>query len=435
MMKHLVFKKLSPSVLRGGNLSLISVGVGLIVLFELSSCTTSSVSPAYNNTAPVIESIEVLPRDTIALGDTLQLVCHPYDLEGDTMTIVWRSEFGRFLSDTGAFRTTRPDTGALVKWIPPNRTQFYGITCYVKDEWHTTDSTVTVLVTTRAGLNHPPTILGITVFPDSVRTGGTVLVTAQATDPEHDSLRYIWTAPTGVFIPSTGPSVRWVAPEQQGVFQLRLDVTDSYHYTTDSIAVTVVADTITQYQANFETDEVTGRWSSIGLLAGLGTAEGLQAVVWDSLDQAMAVTSLSDYGTYAFVLGEMRFGVGTFRVSVTVQNDQYGLIAFLPKIIDKRNYLEIGVNPFQQVWEVYRCIDGSRQFLGQGIWSAAQVHGPISFVYHEADGIGSASVNGQLLWIGAVTNPFIGVAQMGVGLYGVNQAPPALFDNFRVTIP
>jgi len=102
-------------------------------------------------------------------------------------------------------------------------------------------------------------------------------------------------------------------------------------------------------------------------------------------------------------------------------------------MIDRNNYLIIGISPFQQSWQVIRCVNGTTSFLGEG-WDPFPVDQPLQFVYSEANGRAAASVAGRQLWSGSV-GPFTSPTPMGVALYGVGQAPPALYDDFRVTIP
>lgn len=390
----------------------------------LLGCGTESMSPAYSNNPPEILFISVLPGDSVEVNDTLGFECDASDPDNDPLKFRWFSEGGQLLGDT----TLTP------RWVSPNRPGNYVIFLTVSDPFDDTTGSYEVVVLTRGATNRAPQIVRMTAEPDTVTPGDGLDAVVQATDAEGDALTYIWTSSAGTFFPESGPQVRWFAPQELGNYYLKATVIDGHHSTSDSITVTVVPDTTVLFSADFTTDQVTGQWSSVGLLGGLGDNEGIHSVAWDSLTRTMAVTSKTNYGTYGFRLVERNFGEGTFTVSVQVPNAQYGRIAFVPKLIDPNNYLIIGINPFQGAWQVLRCVAGATLYLGEG-WETFQLDQPLLFRYVEANRRGTALLNGRTLWQGAIAAPFDHEVPLGVALYGLNDSAPALFDNLRVTMP
>jgi len=374
--------------------------------------------------APVIDSLKSgSPGDTIEVGNVMTLMCYASDPDTDLISYRWEAAGGRF----------SPDSTAITHWSPPSQTIPHQILVHVTDAYHKTTASIDVFVVPQNSLNNPPVITSLSVNRDSVTTGGVVRVSCVAYDPDGDRLTYIWSSSGGIFNGS-GAEAQWVAPGIVGAYKLRVDVADGFHFVTDTTFVEVVPDTTFLYQANFATNQVTGRWAEAGLLAGLGTNEGSSRVVWDSTGQTMAVTARSNYGTYGFKLNGTTFGEGTFRMIVRSTGTQYSQVAFVPKFIDNRNYIIFGINPIGASWLVIRCVDGVTQYLGQG-WDTFPTDQIIEFVYRESGGHAIATVAGRQLWAGAVLAPFNIPVPMGVALSGVGDIPAAKFDDFRVTIP
>jgi outer membrane protein OmpA-like peptidoglycan-associated protein len=81
--------------------------------------------------------------------------------------------------------------------------------------------------------NRPPTVVA-RCEPCTVEVGKASTVTADASDPDGDTLTYRWSAPTGSL---TNPAVRqtpWTAPMQEGPVQLTVQVNDGKGGTADS---------------------------------------------------------------------------------------------------------------------------------------------------------------------------------------------------------
>jgi alpha-tubulin suppressor-like RCC1 family protein len=76
--------------------------------------------------------------------------------------------------------------------------------------------------------NAAPVITSLSAAPGTVEIGGTVVLTAAASDANAgDSLTYAWSAPSGSFAQPGSLSTTWTAPASAAVVPLTLTVTDS----------------------------------------------------------------------------------------------------------------------------------------------------------------------------------------------------------------
>ena len=73
--------------------------------------------------------------------------------------------------------------------------------------------------------NRPPTVTA-RCEPCTVEVGRTSTVTADATDPDGDTLTYSWSAPAGTFARGTDRQTPWTAPNQPGPVQVTVQVSD-----------------------------------------------------------------------------------------------------------------------------------------------------------------------------------------------------------------
>ncbi len=84
--------------------------------------------------------------------------------------------------------------------------------------------------------NRPPTISAVSIEPDSVQIArnSTVRLSAEAADPDGDSLEYKWAATGGSFDNVAGHRATWRSPELTGSFTVTVTVTDGRGGTTTS---------------------------------------------------------------------------------------------------------------------------------------------------------------------------------------------------------
>ena len=76
-----------------------------------------------------------------------------------------------------------------------------------------------------APANRPPTVVA-RCEPCTVEVGKASTVTADATDPDGDTLTYKWSAPTGSLTNATARQTPWTCPAQEGPVQLTVQVSD-----------------------------------------------------------------------------------------------------------------------------------------------------------------------------------------------------------------
>jgi peptidoglycan-associated lipoprotein len=76
--------------------------------------------------------------------------------------------------------------------------------------------------------NRPPTFtVAAQCNPCTVEAGKSTALTATATDPDNDTVRYRWSAPTGSFGNTGEASTTWTAPDQEGTVQMTVTAEDS----------------------------------------------------------------------------------------------------------------------------------------------------------------------------------------------------------------
>ncbi len=79
-----------------------------------------------------------------------------------------------------------------------------------------------------APANRPPVFTtAAQCDPCTVEAGKSTAVTASASDPDNDTVRYRWTAPTGTFANTGEGKTTWTAPDQEGTVPLTVTAEDS----------------------------------------------------------------------------------------------------------------------------------------------------------------------------------------------------------------
>jgi hypothetical protein len=87
--------------------------------------------------------------------------------------------------------------------------------------------------------NRPPHIERITANPPNPTTSAATDLTCVATDPDADSLSYIWESANGRFSNNIGSTVRWVAPDLPGVYSCTVTVSDGKDIVQGSITFNI----------------------------------------------------------------------------------------------------------------------------------------------------------------------------------------------------
>ncbi len=125
-------------------------------------------------------------RSAVYQGDDVEITADAADRDGDTLTYVWNTSHGQ-LTGSGNRMT-------LKTWaIAPGQVEVWATVADGRGESATDKITVSVV----ARPNRPPVINGITADRARVDAGQRVALTARVSDPESDSLDYIWKSSAG----------------------------------------------------------------------------------------------------------------------------------------------------------------------------------------------------------------------------------------------
>ena len=177
------------------------------------------------NHRPAIISLEAEPERVIPRG-SCQIVCNTTDRDGDELNYNWSASGGEITGE-----------GATVTWTAPDSIGSYNITVIVTDGRGGEDMDK---VTIEVRANKPPTITSLIADADWTLPSGSLQVTCDTSDPDGDGLSYEWTA-SGGNITGTGAAVNWTAPEEVGIYDITVAVTDVHDGSaTDSLLISVV---------------------------------------------------------------------------------------------------------------------------------------------------------------------------------------------------
>ncbi|MGB5925838.1 MAG: PKD domain-containing protein [Dehalococcoidia bacterium] len=163
------------------------------------------------NHRPAIASVEA-PEKVIPSG-RCQITCDASDRDGDALSYDWSVSGGNISG-----------TGVAVNWTAPNSLGSYNVTVTVSDG---RGGQVMQQVTIEVRANRSPTITSLVAGADWTAPSGSVQVTCTASDADGDQLSYEWTATAGT-ISGTGAAVNWTAPQEVGIFDITVVVTDGH---------------------------------------------------------------------------------------------------------------------------------------------------------------------------------------------------------------
>ncbi len=158
-----------------------------------------------------------------------------------------------------------------------------------------------------APANRPPTVKA-RCEPCTVEVGRQLTASADAQDPDGDTLRYRWTAPTGTFANPAERQTPWTAPGQVGAVPLTITVDDGRGMTaSDTVTVQVIAPAakkqITFEDVHFDFDRYTLRVEATRILD-----EAIKALNEDPNLRITVEGHTCNIGTteYNLALGERR---------------------------------------------------------------------------------------------------------------------------------
>jgi peptidoglycan-associated lipoprotein len=155
--------------------------------------------------------------------------------------------------------------------------------------------------------NRPPTVKA-RCEPCTVEVGRQITASADAQDPDGDTLRYRWTSPTGSFGNAGDRQTPWTAPNQVGAVPLTITVDDGKGMTaTDTVTVQVIAPAakkeVTFEDVHFEFDRYSLRPEATRILD-----EAITAMQADNTLRITIEGHTCNIGTaeYNLALGERR---------------------------------------------------------------------------------------------------------------------------------
>jgi len=166
-------------------------------------------------------------RSTVLRGDTITVYSTAVDVDLDTLSYLYQVSGGTVIG-----------SGAIMRWVAPNTIGTDSISCIVGDGKGGFD-TAGISISVVAVLNQPPQIQKLTATPRKVDLDSASTVSCLATDPEGDTLTYLWSSTRGT-ITGSGPNITWIAPGSAGDDVIYCSVNDGHGNTVvDSIGLEV----------------------------------------------------------------------------------------------------------------------------------------------------------------------------------------------------
>lgn len=161
---------------------------------------------------PVIESMEA-ESDRPFPGESIQIVCTTSSPDGAELSYEWWASGGEIDGE-----------GSTATWTAPDFEGVYNIRVTVSDG---RDNEVEDYVTIVVEANQPPVIHSLMADAEWAFPGESLQLICDADDPDGHPLHYEWSASAG-HIDGTGSEVAWLAPEEVGVYEITVVVSDDY---------------------------------------------------------------------------------------------------------------------------------------------------------------------------------------------------------------
>jgi hypothetical protein len=186
--------------------------------FEVNKMLVEGIVVDYMQTAesffytPRIQSLAAA-KEEIQLGDSTMVYAKVFDQDSDNLTNSWSTIGGTFQNFTDS-----------IKWFSPAATGAYEITFIVTDENNNAD-TATTIINVVPEINQAPQIIEIIKSANYVSPEGSIELQGITFDSNDDPVTYEWSA-SGGNISGNGNTVNWMAPAQEGDYEISLSVTD-----------------------------------------------------------------------------------------------------------------------------------------------------------------------------------------------------------------
>jgi hypothetical protein len=259
------------------------------------------------NHAPVINKVDYQPQK-VAPDGTVKINVDAVDEDGDELTYVYSAAVG-----------TISGSGPEVRWYAPQEEGEYSIIIHVSDGIVDSDSfEITITVSKDAPSNLPPVLNSLIVTPTVIGLNGDASVTVDAYDPEGNNLLYVYSV-TGGSISGSGPSVRYISPGKEGMYQLSVFVSDGE---LDSLTATTTIEV-------FENDppELSAIVADPEVVSA-GASATIKVIANDPDGDELSFTYLPEAGTItgsgSTVVWTAPMDIGEYEITVIV-TDPLGL--------------------------------------------------------------------------------------------------------------
>lgn len=203
-----------------GVVSLVYAPAGGLIRYENNKMYINEVVVDYRqnqqlpyNYAPRIQSLAAVDK-LAELGDTITLFAKATDIESKNLNYFWEASDGRLLGE-----------GSEVQWIAPDAATTSQIRLIVTDDDQNADTTFLDLTST-VEINVAPVLTDFTVSSTFTSPGGQLTFEANAFDQNQDAIEYTWSADAGI-LNESGNTAGWIAPNTEGIYIVRLQVTDN----------------------------------------------------------------------------------------------------------------------------------------------------------------------------------------------------------------
>jgi hypothetical protein len=230
---------------------------GGAVTYDLNRMLVNGVVVDYRQSAqsftypPRLKALAAAQSE-VEFGDSTAVYAAVSDADSQNFTWSWSATGGTI---TGA--------GPTVQWHAPSGAGTFEVTVIVTDEGGKAD-TATISIAAVAEINQAPVLDAIVKSAAFVAPGGTVALSAPATDPNGDPLTFAWTSSGGTLAPD-GNSADWTAPLAEGIYQVTVTVTDDGGLTAQVSTTILVKDftavpgtLLAHYPLNGNANDVSG---------------------------------------------------------------------------------------------------------------------------------------------------------------------------------
>ncbi len=190
-------------------MKILYIWVLLSIPLLCSSCAKKPTKE--ENHPPVISKLKA-SQSAVDLRTDVIITAQVTDQDEDVLSSVWGANWGEF-------KATSLDSAI---WTSPSSPVIATIRLRVSDgNGGSARDSLQIMVR-----NNPPQIMALTAPISNLTLGGETVIGCQATDPDGDTLSYQWEKDGGEFSQFWGDSCRWVAPAAEGVYQIKVKVSD-----------------------------------------------------------------------------------------------------------------------------------------------------------------------------------------------------------------